>query len=195
MCGARTQDRGPGSYGTRTGIGRHLDPTDSKTSKRSRKTEHIGLTQSPADRCAALAAPLRARQRPWAAVVSERSAQLHVDGKAAGGALELQHLLELCPPTCPRLLPAVPRTSLVLSPAVLLQAAALLGPERQTPRETVLRLREQVVAALGDEAVKQRLAGIAYVPVADRSEEFALFIKAEIAELGKLVQQFHLSAD
>ena len=27
--------------------------------------------------------------------------------------------------------------SLVLSPAVLLQAAALLGPERQTPRETV----------------------------------------------------------
>ena len=132
VCGARTQDRGPGSYGTRTGIGRHLDPTDSKTSKRSRKTEHIGLTQSPADRCAALAAPLRARQRPWAAVVSERSAQLHVDGKAAGGALELQHLLELCPPTCPRLLPAVPRTSLVLSPAVLLQAAALLGPERQT---------------------------------------------------------------
>ena len=84
-----------------------------------------------------MAAPLRARQRPWAAVVSERSAQLHVDGKAAGGALELQHLLELCPPTCPRLLPAVPRTSLVLSPAVLLQAAALLGPERQTPRETV----------------------------------------------------------
>jgi len=65
----------------------------------------------------------------------------------------------------------------------------------KTPRETVLRLREQVVAALGDEAVKQRLAGIAYVPVGDRSEEFALFIKAEIAELGKLVQQFHLSAD
>ena len=70
----------------------------------------------------------------------------------------------------------------------------LLVPMK-TPRETVLRLREQVVAALGDEAVKQRLAGIAYVPVGDRSEEFALFIKAEIAELGKLVQQFHLSAD
>jgi hypothetical protein len=43
--------------------------------------------------------------------------------------------------------------------------------------------------------VKQRLAAIAYVPVGDRSEEFALFIKAEITELGKLVQQFHLSAD
>ncbi len=70
----------------------------------------------------------------------------------------------------------------------------LLVPMK-TPRETVLRLREQVVAALGDEAVKQRLAAIAYVPVGDRSEEFASFIKAEIAELGKLVQQFRLSAD
>ena len=37
-----------------------------------------GLTLSTADRCAALAAPLRARQRPRAAAVSERSAQLHV---------------------------------------------------------------------------------------------------------------------
>ena len=70
----------------------------------------------------------------------------------------------------------------------------LLVPVR-TPRETVLRWREQVVAALADDVVKQRLAAIAYVSVGDRSEEFGSFIKAEILELGKLVRQFHLTAD
>ena len=102
MCGARTQDRGPGSYGTRTGIGRHLDPTDSKTSKRSRKTEHIGLTQSPADRCAALAAPLRAYEAELAlkraicnALCSRKQPRLSADeAHALLLAWESQPLLE-----------------------------------------------------------------------------------------------------
>ena len=36
---------------------------------------------------------------------------------------------------------------------------------------------------------------IAYVPVGDSSEVFAAFVKSEIGDLGKLVQQFKLTAD
>ena len=65
----------------------------------------------------------------------------------------------------------------------------------KTPRETVVRVRDAVVAALNEPTVKKRLADIAYVPVGDTSEVFAAFVKSEIGELGKLVQQFKLTAD
>ena len=65
----------------------------------------------------------------------------------------------------------------------------------KTPRETVVRVRDAVVAALNESTVKKRLADIAYVPVGDTSEVFAAFVKSEIGELGKLVQQFKLTAD
>jgi tripartite-type tricarboxylate transporter receptor subunit TctC len=65
----------------------------------------------------------------------------------------------------------------------------------KTPRETVARVRDAVVAALNEPAVKKRLADIAYVPIGDPSEVFAAFVKSEVGDLGKLVQQFKLTAD
>ena len=65
----------------------------------------------------------------------------------------------------------------------------------KTSRETVARIRDAVVAALNDATVKKRLNDIAYVPIGDHSEAFAAFVKSEISELGKLVQQFKLTAD
>ncbi len=70
----------------------------------------------------------------------------------------------------------------------------LMLPAKTSP-EMVARVREAVLATLNDGGVKKRLADIAYVPVGDRSEEFAAFIKSEIGDLGKLVQQFNLTAD
>ena len=63
------------------------------------------------------------------------------------------------------------------------------------PRDMVARIRDGVVAALAEPGVKKRLTEIAYVPIGDRPEEFAAFLKSEISELAKLVQQFKLSAD
>jgi tripartite-type tricarboxylate transporter receptor subunit TctC len=65
----------------------------------------------------------------------------------------------------------------------------------KTPPEMLARVREAAVAALNEAGVKKRLADIAYVPIGDRSEEFAAFVKSEIGELAKLVRQFNLSAD
>ena len=65
----------------------------------------------------------------------------------------------------------------------------------KTPRDMVARIRDGVVAALAEPGVKKRLTEIAYVPIGDRPEEFAAFLKSEISELAKLVQQFKLSAD
>ncbi len=70
----------------------------------------------------------------------------------------------------------------------------LLVPAK-TPKEMIARARDGVVAALNDVNVKKRLDEIAYIPVGDRPEEFAVFLKAEIVELGKLVRRFDLSAD
>ena len=65
----------------------------------------------------------------------------------------------------------------------------------KTPREMVARIREAMVAALNEPSAKKRLGDIAYVPIGDRPEVFAAFVKSEIADLGKLVQQFKLTAD
>ena len=65
----------------------------------------------------------------------------------------------------------------------------------KTPPEMVARVREATVVALNDAGVKKRLAEIAYVPIGDRTEEFAAFVKSEIGDLAKLVRQFNLVAD
>ena len=70
----------------------------------------------------------------------------------------------------------------------------LLVPAK-TPKEMIARARDGVVAALNDVNVRKRLDEIAYIPVGDRPEEFAAFLKVEIAEMGKLVRRFNLSAD
>ena len=65
----------------------------------------------------------------------------------------------------------------------------------KTPRELIARMRDGVAAALAEPAVKKRLGEIACVAVADRPEEFAAFLKAEIGGMEKLVRQFNLRAD
>jgi tripartite-type tricarboxylate transporter receptor subunit TctC len=70
----------------------------------------------------------------------------------------------------------------------------LMAPAK-TPKEMIVRIRDGTVAALNEASVKKRLTDIAYVPIGDRPEEFAAFVKAEIGDLGKLVQQFRLTAD
>jgi tripartite-type tricarboxylate transporter receptor subunit TctC len=65
----------------------------------------------------------------------------------------------------------------------------------KTPRDMVMRIRDGVAAALVEPGVKKRLTEIAYVPIGDRPEDFAAFLKSEIIDLAKLVRQFKLSAD
>jgi tripartite-type tricarboxylate transporter receptor subunit TctC len=70
----------------------------------------------------------------------------------------------------------------------------LMVPAR-TSKEMIGRIRDGVVAALNDGSVNKRLTDIAFVPIGDRPEEFAAFIKSEVTDLAKLVQQFNLSVD
>jgi tripartite-type tricarboxylate transporter receptor subunit TctC len=65
----------------------------------------------------------------------------------------------------------------------------------KTSREMIGRIHNGVVAALNDAPVKKRLTDIAYVPIGDRPDEFAAFLKSEVTDLAKLVQQFNLNAD
>jgi tripartite-type tricarboxylate transporter receptor subunit TctC len=48
---------------------------------------------------------------------------------------------------------------------------------------------------LNDAAVRRQLNNLAYVPIGDRSDEFAAHIKREIARLGKMVRDLKLSAE
>ena len=59
----------------------------------------------------------------------------------------------------------------------------------KTPREIITAVRNAAVQALGDPAISKRLADLGYVLVGDQSEEFAAFIKSEIATLAKIIQQ------
>lgn len=65
----------------------------------------------------------------------------------------------------------------------------------KTPKDMIGRIRDGVVAALNDGSVKKRLTDIAYVTIGDQPDQFAAFIKSEIIDLAKLVQQLKLSAD
>lgn len=59
----------------------------------------------------------------------------------------------------------------------------------KTPKETIATIRGAVVAALHDPDVSKRLSDLGYVIVGDQPEEFAAFIKSEIATLAKIIQQ------
>lgn len=65
----------------------------------------------------------------------------------------------------------------------------------KTPRELVTTLRNAIVAGLKLPAVSKRLSDLAYLPVGDQPDEFARFLQAEVAALGKVVKQLGLSAD
>ena len=65
----------------------------------------------------------------------------------------------------------------------------------KAPREIITAVRNAAVQALGDPAISKRLADLGYVVVGDQSEEFAAFIKSEIATLAKIIQQTGAKAE
>ncbi len=62
-----------------------------------------------------------------------------------------------------------------------------LAPAK-TPKPIVDRLNQELVKALGNPEVKDRLLSMATVPVGDRPEEFARFIRSEHEKWAKIVK-------
>jgi tripartite-type tricarboxylate transporter receptor subunit TctC len=63
----------------------------------------------------------------------------------------------------------------------------MLAPAR-TPRVIIERLHQGVVDVLRKPAVIARLHDLGYVPVGNRPEELAAYVKSEIAKLGKVIR-------
>jgi tripartite-type tricarboxylate transporter receptor subunit TctC len=63
----------------------------------------------------------------------------------------------------------------------------LLAPAH-TPATAVARLHENIVKILGDAALRQKLVDQGFDPVGDSPEEFAAYIKSEIAKWGKVIR-------
>ena len=65
---------------------------------------------------------------------------------------------------------------------------ALFAPAR-TPKEIVTRLHAEVRAALSDPTVAERLAAHGVLPIGNTPDEFAAFLRNEIARWAKVVKQ------
>jgi len=63
----------------------------------------------------------------------------------------------------------------------------IVAPAR-TPREIVTAVRNAALQAMNDATIGKRLADLGYVVVGDQPDEFAAFIKSEIATLAKIIQ-------
>ncbi len=63
----------------------------------------------------------------------------------------------------------------------------MLAPAR-TPRAIIERLHRGVVEVLRKPAVIARLHDLGYVPVGNRPEELGVYVKSEIAKLGKVIR-------
>ena len=64
-----------------------------------------------------------------------------------------------------------------------------------TPRPIITRLNAELVKAMQSPEMKERLAGIGTDPVTSTPEEFAAFIKTEIAKWGDVIRKANLHAD
>ena len=64
-----------------------------------------------------------------------------------------------------------------------------------TPRPIVSRLNAELVKIMHTPEVKERLAGMATDPLTSTPEEFAAYLKQEIAKWGDVVRKAHLKAD
>ena len=64
-----------------------------------------------------------------------------------------------------------------------------------TPRRIVSRLNAELVKIMHTPDVKERLAGMATDPLTSTPEEFAAYLKQEIAKWGDVVRKAHLKAD
>jgi len=65
----------------------------------------------------------------------------------------------------------------------------------KTPRPIIDQLNAEMKRILAEPDVKERLSTLAFTPVGDSPEQFAAYIKAEIAKWGKAVKQSGARAD
>ena len=70
----------------------------------------------------------------------------------------------------------------------------LLAPGK-TGQEIVTAIRNAAVSAMNEPATRRRLVDLGYIIAGDQPEEFAAFIKSEIATLGKIIRQTGLTVD
>lgn len=59
----------------------------------------------------------------------------------------------------------------------------------KTPRDIVAAVRTAAIAAMNEPATRKRLVDLGYIIVGDQPDEFAAFIKSEIAMLEKIIAQ------
>ena len=64
-----------------------------------------------------------------------------------------------------------------------------------TPPEIVVRLHSEVAKILRTPEVRQELAALGAEPVGDTPEEFAAFLKADIARWGKIIHEKGIRSD
>ena len=64
----------------------------------------------------------------------------------------------------------------------------LLAPAG-TPGSVIAKLHGEIVKALGDREVRERIAGFGFEPVGDSPEEFGEFIKSDIARWAKVAKE------
>ena len=62
-------------------------------------------------------------------------------------------------------------------------------------RELVTTIRNAAVAAMNEPATRKRLLDLGYIIVGDQPEEFAAFMKSEIASFGKIIKQTGMTAE
>jgi tripartite-type tricarboxylate transporter receptor subunit TctC len=64
-----------------------------------------------------------------------------------------------------------------------------------TPRPILDKLNAEIRKMLQDPAVKERFAQLAFTPVGDSREQFAAFVKSEIAKWSKVARDSGAKAD
>jgi tripartite-type tricarboxylate transporter receptor subunit TctC len=64
-----------------------------------------------------------------------------------------------------------------------------------TSSEIIIRLRSEMVTALKDPAVKEKLAGLGAEPIGNTPEEFAAMIRSETTKWGKIVREANITAE
>jgi tripartite-type tricarboxylate transporter receptor subunit TctC len=65
----------------------------------------------------------------------------------------------------------------------------------KTPRETITVIRNAAISSLQSPAMSKRLTDLGYVAVGDQPDEFAAYIKAQIAALAKVIRETGVTAN
>ena len=65
----------------------------------------------------------------------------------------------------------------------------------KTPKEVIAAIRNAAASALNDPTISKRLSDLGYVAVGDQPDEFAAFIKSEIATLAGIIKRTGATAE